>query len=84
MNLLLSAFSDFWSGFIARVTMPAMIVAIVFAIFGVAFAVIAKSLTKAIRKTDEIKDNDSIYIGSKIAGLVCLFVAIMIIVFKGF
>ena len=82
MNLLLGTFKDFWTNFIARISTVEMIVAICFAVVGVSLAIIARKITRAFRKVDEIEDNDSLYISLKVVGLVCLFVAILIIIFR--
>lgn len=82
MNLLLGTFQDFWTNFIARITTVEMIIAICFAILGVSLAIIARKITRVVRKVDEIEDNDSLYISLKVVGLVFLFVAILIIIFR--
>lgn len=82
MNLLLNVFTDFWNNFVERIQIPAIIVALVFAIVGVSFAVLGRRIARVIRKTDDIKDTDNILITFKTIGLVCLFVSVLIIIFR--
>lgn len=82
MNLLMNVFTNFWNNLIQRLSIPAIIVAIVFASLGVAFAVIARRVAVAVRKTDDIDEKDPVMIGFKAAGLACLFIAILIIVIR--
>jgi len=82
MNMLLNVFKDFWNNLIARLSMPSMIFAIVFAIIGVALAIIAKRVAIVVRKTDEIDERDPVMIGFKATGLACLFVSILIIIIR--
>jgi hypothetical protein len=82
MNLLLNVFTDFWNNFVERIQIPAIIVALVFAIVGVSFAVLGRRIARVIRKTDDIKDTDNILIAFKAVGLVCLFVSVLIIIFR--
>ena len=82
MNLLLNVFTDFWSNLVQRLSIPAIIFAIVFASVGVALAFIARRVAVVVRKTDDIDDKDPIMIGFKAAGLACLFIAILIIIVR--
>ena len=82
MNLLLNVFVDFWNNFVDRIQIPAIIVALVFAIIGVALAVLARRIARVIRKTNDISDSDSILITFKAIGLVCLFISVLIIIFR--
>ena len=82
MNLLLNVFVDFWNNFVDRLRIPAIIVALVFAIIGVALAVLARRIARVIRKSNEISDSDNILITFKAIGLVCLFISVLIIIFR--
>lgn len=82
MNMLLNFFTTFWDNLVRRLSMPAIIFALVFASVGLALAIIAKRVAITVRKTDEIDDKDPIMIGFKAAGLACLFVALLIIVIR--
>ncbi len=82
MNMMLNVFKEFWDNLIARLSMPSMIFALVFAILGVALAIIARKVAVVVRKTDDIDEKDPVMIGFKAAGLACLFVSILIIVIR--
>ena len=82
MNMLLNFFTTFWDNLVRRLSMPAIIFALVFASVGLALAIIAKRVAITVRKTDEIDDKDPIMIGFKAAGLACLFVALLIIIIR--
>ena len=79
---LLNVFTDFWNNFIERMQIPSIIVALAFAVVGVALAVLARRIARVIRKTNDIKDNDGCLIAFKAVGLVCLFVSVLIIIFR--
>lgn len=83
MNFLLNIFQEFTDNFVRRIQMPSIIVALAFAIVGVALAVLARRIARVARKSNEIADNDAVLISLKAVGLVFLFVAVLIIVFRG-
>lgn len=83
MNILLNVFQEFADNFARRIQMPAIIVALAFAIVGVALAVLARRIARVVRKSNEIADNDAVLISLKAVGLVFLFVSVLIIVFRG-
>lgn len=83
MKMLLGVFQDFWSNFVMRIQMPAVIVAVVLAAVGLGLALVARKVAEVCRKTKEIEDNDSIMVTFKVVGMLLLFVAVMIIVFRG-
>ena len=74
MNILLNIFQEFADNFVRRIQMPSIIVALAFAIIGVALAVLARRIARVVRKSNEIADNDAILISLKAVGLVFLFV----------
>jgi hypothetical protein len=82
MNLLLNVFVTFWNNLLVKLSTPAVIFALAFAILGVALAFIARRVAVVCRKTDDIDDKDPIMIGFKAAGLACLFVSVLIIVIR--
>jgi len=82
MNLLLNVFTDFWNNLVERLQVPTIIVALVFAIVGVAFAILARRIARVIRKTNDISDSDTVLISFKAVGLVCLFISVLIIIFR--
>lgn len=83
MNLLLNVFQEFGENLIRRLQMPAVIVALAFAIIGVSLAILARRVARVVRKSNEIQENDSVLISMKAVGLVFLFVSVLIIVFRG-
>ena len=83
MNILLNVFQDFGDNFIRRIQMPSIIIALAFAIVGVALAILARRIARVVRKSNEVADNDGVLISLKAVGLVLLFVSVLIIVFRG-
>lgn len=83
MNTLLNVFQTFGENFVRRIQMPAIIIALVFAIVGVSLAVLGRRVARAVRKSNDISDNDSVLIAFKAIGLVCLFISVLIVVFRG-
>ena len=83
MNTLLNVFQTFGENFVRRLQMPAIIVALVFAVIGVSLAVLGRRVARVVRKSNDISDNDSVLITFKAIGLVCLFVSVLIVVFRG-
>ena len=83
MNILLNIFQEFGENFVRRIQMPSIIIALSFAIVGVALAVLARRIARVVRKEDKVADNDAVLISLKAVGLVLLFVAVLIIVFRG-
>lgn len=82
MNLLLNAFTDYWNDLIGRLQLPTVIAALVFAIVGVSFAILARRIARIFRKTNDISDSDTVLISFKAVGLVCLFISVLIIIFR--
>ena len=83
MNILLNVFQTFGENFVRRIQMPAIIVALVFAVVGVSCAGLGRRVARVVRKSNEISDNDSVLITFKAIGLVCLFISVLIVVFRG-
>ena len=83
MNILLNIFQQFGENFLRRIQMPSIIVALAFAVVGVALAILARRIARVVRKSNDIADNDAFLISLKVVGLVFLFVAVLIIVFRG-
>ena len=63
---------------------PVYICAIIFAALGIACALIAKRITKMIRKTDDVKPDDKILIGLKLASLALILVGFVFLMIGGF
>ena len=83
MSNLLGVFQTFGENFVRRLQMPSIIIALVFAVIGVSLAVLGRRVARMVRKTNDIKDNDSVLITFKAIGLVCLFISVLIVVFRG-
>ena len=64
-----------------RLQLPSVIGGIVLAVVGLAVACFAKRLTRAIRKTNTVADNDKVLITIKTIGLVLMFTALLVLVF---
>ena len=56
-----------------------VIFGIILAILGVACWLLATSITKAVRKTETVKPNDSVLIGTKVVALVALLIGMILI-----
>lgn len=56
-----------------------VIFGIVLAIIGVACWLLATSIAKAVRKNEVIKPEDSVLVGCRIAGLVCILLGMVLI-----
>ena len=86
MNLLLegNVVAGFFDNLLKRLQLADVIIAMCFAVIGVAIAVLAKRITRTIRKRNNIEDNDKILILFKAASLVLIFVAFFFLVFEIF
>lgn len=82
MSLLLNVFQTFADNFVRRMQMPSVIVALCFAIIGLSLAVLGRRVARVVRKSNEIADNDPVLISMKAVGLVCLFISVLIIIFR--
>lgn len=58
---------------------PLAVLGVVLAALGLATAFIAKRLTKAIRRTDNVEPSDKIYVGICLFGLVMILVALVLV-----
>ena len=58
-----------------------VIVGICLAAVGVAFALLAKRIAIVVRKSSEIQPTDTVMLGFKAFGLVCIVVALLLIIF---
>ncbi len=56
-----------------------VIAGIVLAIVGIACWLLAKNVAEAVRKTTQVKSNDTVLIGFKVAGLVGLLLGMVLI-----
>ena len=76
MNLILGT-----NTLIAFLSQELVIVGICLAAVGVAFALLAKRIAKIVRKSSEIQPTDTVMLGFKAFGLVCIVVALLLIIF---
>ena len=74
--MLLESFSSVISN-------PLYIVAIIFASLGLACALIAKKVTKVVRKTEEVKPDDKLLLYLKLAGLGLILFGFILLVVGG-
>lgn len=86
MNILLSAFSNFMKTYFnnlgAMIKNVDIIIGLCFAVLGVALTVLARRITRIIRKRNDIDDNDTALIAIKVMALVCMLVAFLILVLQ--
>ena len=59
-----------------------IIIGLCFAVLGVALTVLARRITRIIRKRNDIDDNDTALIAIKVMALVCMLVAFLILVLQ--
>ena len=86
MDNLLSAFSQFMTTYFGNVVemiqSVEIIIGICFAVLGVATSILARRITRIIRKRNEVDDNDSCLVTIKVVGLVFMLVAFLILVLQ--
>ncbi len=86
MEILLNAFSQFMSSYFSSMVdmlkSVDVIIAVCFAVLGCATAVLARRITRIIRKRNDIDDNDTALIAIKATGLVFMLVAFLILVLQ--
>ena len=64
-----------------RLKLPSILSGVIIAIVGLAFVILARRVTRAVRKTDSVEDDDKVMIVLKAIGLVLMFVALMVFIF---
>lgn len=86
MNILLGAFADFMQSYFVNlgtmIRSVDIIIGLCFAILGVALTILARRITRIIRKRNDIDDNDTALITVKVIALVCMLVAFLILVLQ--
>lgn len=65
------------------ITNPLNIFAIIFAAFGIATVLLAKKITKVVRKTETVEDNDKLLQNLKIAGICMIILAFVLLTIWG-
>ena len=69
---------------VERFQLKTVVAGVIFAIIGLVLSVMARRLARAIRRTNDIDDHDTVYLIFKALGLGCLFVSMLILIFKEF
>ena len=86
--MFLITFSEIWNTMISviveRFQLKTVVAGVIFAIIGLVLSVMARRLARAIRRTNDIDDHDSVYLIFKALGFGCLFVSMLILIFKEF
>lgn len=62
---------------------PIMILAIVFAAVGIACALLARKVAKLVGKTNEVKPDDKVLLGMKIASLALILIGFVCLIILG-
>ena len=63
---------------------PIYILAIILAAVGIACALLAKRVTKLVRKTDDVQPSDKVLIGMKLVGLALILAGFVLLMIGGF
>ncbi len=77
MNLLL----NFWTTVIDKLQIPMYLAGIIIAIVGLSLGILAKRITRVVRKSNTVENNDKILISLKLVGLILLFLALILLIF---
>lgn len=72
---------SFWSTISEKLQLPMFTAGIVLAILGVTIGFLAKRITRVVRKSNTIENNDKILISLKLVGLILLFFALILLIF---
>ncbi len=64
-------------------TQTHILVAIGLAALGITLSVLAKKITRIIRKTDEISEDDIVLVSTKVLALVFILVALVFVAYNG-
>ena len=70
-------------GFINVLKDPIYIVSIILAAVGIACALIAKRVTKLVRKTDNVDPSDKLLLLIKVIGLGLILIALLLLIIGG-
>ena len=79
MMTLLASYN--WENFKKWLSMPAVWFALILFIAGATMVILARRITRVIKKTNSIADNDKTLITLKSIGIVMMFVGLMVVVF---
>lgn len=67
---------------VERLSQTNVIIGLVLAALGLALSFLAKRIASVAHKTDEVSDDDKIFLGIKAFGLVMILVALIILVIE--
>ncbi|MEG1500165.1 MAG: hypothetical protein RR400_03790 [Clostridia bacterium] len=70
------------SNFLDRMSQPNVIIGIVLAAVGLALTLLAKRITRVIRKEQKIDEGDRVYLALKAFSLVMILVALIVMIVK--
>ena len=59
---------------------PNVLVAIFLAVIGITLAILSRRITRSVRKSKDIADNDGLFVGLKITGLVMILIGLILMV----
>lgn len=68
--------------FAQRLQLEKIYLGIVFAILGLASAMLARRIARVVRKTNNIEDNDKVMLTFKTIGLMLIFLALILMMIK--
>lgn len=66
--------------FVERLQLHIIYPGLILAVLGLAFAFLAKRITRVVRKTNDINENDRVFLGLKATGLVLIFFAMIFLI----
>lgn len=67
---------------LARFTQPNVITGLVLLVFGIILAICAGKITKLVRKTDKIKNNDKVFLAIKAVALSLILASLIVMIIK--
>lgn len=78
LNFLLNTNTESFKRFFS---MPQVWIAMIICVVGVALVLLARRITRVVKNTDDIKDNDRTLVTIKCVGIVLLCLTVVILVF---
>ena len=70
------------NGFLDTILKPEFLTSIILGAIGFAIICLAKRITKTVRKTNVIPDDDKLYIVLKVVGLIFVVIAFVVLLFS--
>lgn len=77
----MSLYLTFWTTIIDKLHIPMYLSGIILAIVGLSLGILAKRITRVVRKSNTVENNDRILISLKLVGLILLFLALILLIF---